>query len=121
MSQPLPGHHNPPERVTLLSPRHIELCFQTAGLWEMGIRDRMGLPLSIDQVRFGRNPDSAEGPLYAVVTPAQDGSFDADVVDAAGNLYLHLAGYRTVALPYDVDSTAFKVLRPVEMAHAAAD
>ena len=121
MSQSLPAHHNPPERLTVLSPRWIELCFQTAGLWEMGIQDRMGLPLSVGQIRFGRNPDQVEGPLYSVVTPAQDGSFDADIVDAAGKLYLHLAGYRTVALPYNVDSAPFKVLRLIEMAHAAAD
>ena len=67
MSQSLPAHHNPPERLTLLSPRWIELCFQTAGLWEMGIQDRMGLPLSVGQIRFGRNPDQVEGPLYSVV------------------------------------------------------
>ena len=32
----LPGNHMPADRPTLMSPRLIELCFQTAGLWEMG-------------------------------------------------------------------------------------
>ena len=121
MSQTLPTHHQPAERLTLLSPRWIELCFQTAGLWEMGTQGRMGLPLAVNHISIGRSADLAEGPLYAVVNQAADGSFNAEIVDAVGNLYLHLGGYRTVALPYNVDSEPFAALRAEAMTHAAAD
>ncbi len=116
MKQDLPGHHNPPERLTLVTPRLIELCFQTAGLWELAIQSRMGLPQYVEQLRFGRAADLAEGPLHAVVTPNPDGSFDVEVVDMAGNMYIHLLGYRTVALPYTVKSEPLKALQGAETA-----
>jgi acyl transferase domain-containing protein/acyl carrier protein/NAD(P)-dependent dehydrogenase (short-subunit alcohol dehydrogenase family) len=114
MSKRLPDNHRPAERPTLMSPRLIELCFQTAGLWEMGVKGRMGLPHHIHQVSVWRAPELAEGPLCAVVTPSQDGtSFDADVVDATGNRYVHLSGYCTVALPNAVDAEPLKALAAV--------
>ena len=93
----------PSELPTLMAPRLIELCFQTAGVWEMGAQGRMGLPQHIDRVSSSPlllAPEFADARLYAVVTPDPDrGSFDAEVVDAKGNRYLHLSGYRTVAVP----------------------
>jgi len=95
-----------------MAPRLIELCFQTAGLWEMGIQGRMGLPLHVHRVSVWRAPDLAEGRLYAAVTPDPDReSFDAEVVDAEGNRYVQLRGYRTVALPNAVDAGALKALQ----------
>jgi hypothetical protein len=121
MAKSLPNHHQPPELPTLVAPRLIELCFQTAGLWEMGVQDRMGLPLYVHEICFFQFANLAESQLYAVITPVSDGSFDADVVDAAGNRYLHLGGYRTVALPYTVDSGPFKALHVMEVAGMASD
>ena len=47
-----------------------------------------------------------------MVTPDPDrGSFDAEVVDAKGNRYLHLSGYRTVAVPNAVDAEPLKALQ----------
>jgi hypothetical protein len=110
MAEGLPNNHHPAELSTLVAPRLIELCFQTAGLWEMGLQDRMGLPQSVHHVKLLRDP--AQSKLYAVVTPGSDqGSFDGEVVDAAGNQYLHLRGYRTVALPNSVDAKVLKVLQ----------
>ena len=113
MAEGLPSNHHPSERPTLMAPRLIELCFQTAGLWEMSVQGRMGLPLHVHQVCLWRSPDLAEGRrLYAVVTPDPDhGSFDAEVVDATGNQYVHLSGYRTVALPNGVNAEALKALQ----------
>ena len=72
----------------------------------------MGLPQHVDQVRVWRSPELAEGPLYALVTPyPHQGTFDADVVDMAGNHYVHLGGYRTVEIP--VNAEALKILRTV--------
>ena len=36
MAKGLPPNHLPADLPTLMAPRLIELCFQTAGLWEMG-------------------------------------------------------------------------------------
>jgi len=108
----LPNNHVPPELPTCMSPRLIELCFQTAGLWEMGVQGRMGLPWQIDQVCVYRDPKLAEGRLYAVVTPdSAKASFDAEVVDASGNCFVTLKGYRTVALPNAVEPAQLKVLQ----------
>ena len=57
-------------------------------------------------LRFAR-AELAEGRLYAVVTPhAEQASFDAEVVDTKGNIYVSLSGYRTVALPDGITSTS---------------
>jgi hypothetical protein len=95
-----------------MAPRLIELCFQTAGVWEMGIEGRMGLPQHIDRLSLLRNPDEAESRLFAVVIPnLHEGSFDAEVVDEKGNRYLQLSGYRTIAAPGTVDAGRLKVLQ----------
>jgi len=50
--------------------------------------------------------------LYAIVRPIpQGGGFDAEVADAAGNCYLRLTGYRTVAAPNALDQERVKTLR----------
>jgi acyl transferase domain-containing protein len=114
MAKALPGNHHPAEQPTLMAPRLIELCFQTAGLWEMGVQGRMGLPRHVDQVCMLRSPELANGLLYAVVTPdSKAESFNADVVDAAGNCYLRMTGYSTIALPNAVEAGALKALEAV--------
>jgi acyl transferase domain-containing protein/NAD(P)-dependent dehydrogenase (short-subunit alcohol dehydrogenase family) len=114
MAQDLPGNHQPSDQPTLMAPRLIELCFQTAGLWELGAQNRFGLPQDVQQVSLLRAPELADGKLYAVVTPyPEDGTFDAEVVDAKGNCYLYLSGYRTAALPGNVDSETTKALQAV--------
>jgi hypothetical protein len=113
MAKNLPNNHQPAELPTLMAPRLIELCFQTAGVWEMGVQSRMGLPQHIDRVSLLRSPDLAEGArLYAVVTPNQaQGSFDGEVVDLAGNRYVQLRGYRTVAVPNNIAGESLKALQ----------
>jgi malonyl CoA-acyl carrier protein transacylase len=80
----------------------VELCFQTAGVWEIGKTGSLCLPHSIESLFFHR--DSVNGlPVYARVRPMPDGEggvkFDAEVVDAEGRLYLELKNYRTVSVP----------------------
>jgi acyl transferase domain-containing protein/acyl carrier protein/NAD(P)-dependent dehydrogenase (short-subunit alcohol dehydrogenase family) len=114
MAKGLPANHLPSELPTLMAPRLIELCFQTAGLSEMGTQGRMGLPQHIDCVSSLLLPasDLADTRLYAVVNCDQSGgSFDAEVVDTKGNRYLHLSGYRTVAVPNAVDAERLKALQ----------
>jgi hypothetical protein len=95
-----------------MAPRWIELCFQTAGLWEIGVSGRMGLPQHLDRVTVWDTPAAGEGLLYAVVTPSPDGrSFDADVVDSAGRCCARVSGYRTVTFRENVAADAFEALR----------
>ena len=103
MAKGLPPNHHPAEQPTVMSPRLIELCEQTAGLWEI-VQGRMGLPLQFRQICLWGTPDRAEGRLYAIATanPAQE-SFDVEVLDGAGKRYARISGYRTAALPNKVD------------------
>ncbi len=111
MAAKLPQHHHPADRPTLVAPRLIEFCFQTAGLWEVSVDGKMGLPQHVERVRLLRSMESAQGPLYAVVTPdLTQGVFAVEVVDAAGNLYLQMDGYKTIALPDSVSTELLKAL-----------
>lgn len=112
MRAELPVNHQPPELPVLTEPRLVELCFQTAGVWQIGTTGRMGLPQHIDRVTIVQQPGEVEGHLHAVVTPNDDGSaYDAYVTDEAGNLYVTLHGYRTAELPGDVDPDKREPLR----------
>ncbi len=113
MADNLPAHHHPGDLPLLLAPRLIELCFQTAGLWEMAAENRMGLPQHLDRVSVCRAPELAEGPLHAVMTfDPERGAFDGEVVDASGNLYVRMNGYRTVAFATNVAAGWSKILQP---------
>ncbi|MGA2014444.1 MAG: SDR family NAD(P)-dependent oxidoreductase, partial [Solirubrobacteraceae bacterium] len=105
----LPHNHEPAEQETKLAPRLIELCFQTAGILEIGTTGRMALPLHIDRVvryRTTKKPTR----LWAVVTP-RDGAVDADVVDQSGHVRMRLEGYRTSELPGELDANALASIR----------
>ena len=121
MAKDMPPNHKPGELKTVMAPRLIELCFQTAGLWELVVDGRMGLPQQLHEVRVERSPELAEGRLYATVVPEpSNGGFDVDVFDEAGNRYVHLSGYGTVALPREADNEALKTLQRVMSLAAVA-
>jgi hypothetical protein len=86
-----------------MHPRLVELCFQTAGVWELGITGRMALPTHIDRVLTSPG-SSNDARCYAVVTPRGDDAFDAAVVDETGAVRVRLDGYRTIAVPGGVDN-----------------
>ncbi len=111
LAKDLPADHDPIDRPELVAPRVIELCFQTAGLWEMGKKNRMGLPYHIDRVNLLRDANGGNGGLQAVVTPEPNDTFDARVVDAEGNVFLTLQGYRTMELPEAIDAELLKPLQ----------
>ena len=83
----------------------VELCFQTAGLWEAGKTGVMALPRSIESLTI--YPHQVNGvPIYAEVSPSiEEGSltFNARVLDAKGQLYLEMKNYRTIRLSYSAD------------------
>jgi acyl carrier protein/NAD(P)-dependent dehydrogenase (short-subunit alcohol dehydrogenase family) len=109
----LPPNHVPADQPLAIAPRLIELCFQTAGLREMRLRDKMGLPLHADRVLYFKDPAQAEGPLFAVVTEAKGEAFDVEVIDQHGNVFLQLKAYSTVALEGGIKA------EPLHALHAA--
>jgi hypothetical protein len=107
----LPPDHEPPSEPTETAPRLIELCFQTAGVWELGTQGRMALPTHVDRVVRFADAD-APGALFAVVEPREDESaMDARVVDEQGHVRVLLEGYRTIELPSPLDSEALEPIR----------
>jgi Polyketide synthase dehydratase N-terminal domain/Polyketide synthase dehydratase domain len=98
----LPADHVPAERPELVSPRLIELFFQTAGIWEIGRYGRFGLPQHVDRIVLHEALDAPEGRVEAIVEPGDTG-FDGRVVDEAGTVLVELHGYRTVELPGGID------------------
>jgi len=93
----LPDDHVPADRPFLLRPRLIELCFQTAGVWDLR-GGRLGLPSRIDRLTVA--PDGGAGPLQAIATRADgDDHVDVVVVDAEDRAPVRVDGYRTVGVP----------------------
>jgi NAD(P)-dependent dehydrogenase (short-subunit alcohol dehydrogenase family) len=106
----LPANHEPASQTTEIAPRLIELCFQTAGMWELASEGRMALPTHVDRVvRYA----SAKKPsrLWAVVTPREGGGADAEIIDEGGRVRVKLEGYRTIALPGELPADA---LAPIQ-------
>ncbi|HSD24796.1 MAG TPA: SDR family NAD(P)-dependent oxidoreductase, partial [Solirubrobacterales bacterium] len=107
----LPPDHEPAAEPFVAAPRLIELCFQTAGVWELGTRGRMALPTHLDRVVRYADAD-APGKLFAVVRPREDGSaIDARVVDEQGHVRVLLQGYRTIELPGAPGAEALEPIR----------
>ena len=121
LSKNLPPNHHPSDLPTIIAPRLLELCFQTAGVWELGLQGRMALPHYVRQASFFWPADLTMGRLYAVVTPnvAQE-SFTAEVLDEKGNCYLSVNGYQTVALPGFVDAERLRSLQAILSGEAVA-
>jgi NAD(P)-dependent dehydrogenase (short-subunit alcohol dehydrogenase family) len=99
LADALPPNHRPPEQPVALAPRLVELCFQTAGTWDIGRQGQLGLPTSVARVTVAEDATEGPGPRLAVVRPVGDGSFDAVVVDGDGRVLVRLDGYRTTTLP----------------------
>lgn len=102
------------DQVLLSTPTLVELCFQTAGIWEVGKTGTLALPRSIQSLTLYRQSINGAA-IYAEVKPVRtrDGafSFDARVVDAHGRLYLEMKDYRTTPLPYAAQKELLMPLR----------
>jgi hypothetical protein len=71
----------------------------------------MGLPYRIERLELLNGADDEDDALVALARAAEDGAFDVDLADQAGNLRLSLRGYRTMALPDTPDEHALSSLR----------
>jgi len=85
----------------------------------LAFQGQLGLPQHVEEICVLLSPEKAAGPLYARVTP-QPSQFEVEVIDANGNIYLQLKGYRTVALPEGVDANALKALQALTSLQTAA-
>jgi hypothetical protein len=99
LAESLPVNHVPKDLPTKMAPRLIELCFQTAGMYELGVDDRFGLPSRISRLQKIKDVSPANKPLYSVVKHSDSGNgFDADIVDQNGDVFIRLTDYRTSEL-----------------------
>jgi hypothetical protein len=101
----LPSFTGSPGKM-LTAPRLLELCLQTAGVWEIGKTGVLALPTAIDRVVVHQLPEAGEA-LYAQMEPRSGTNdelcFDGRVVDENGQVYLEMNGYRTARLPTSID------------------
>jgi hypothetical protein len=110
----LPPNHEPAELPLAVSPRFVELCFQTASLAGLAFHSRLGLPYAFRELRILASPETVpQAAFYSVVVPNPDGTYDAKMLDEKGNLYLILRGYRTMDLP---DPVPEDLLEPLQHA-----
>jgi len=114
----LPAESRREDHPTRLAPRWIELAFQTAGLWQLGVGGSLGLPRRVECITVAA-PLAETQAVAAVVEPRRGSpGFDARLVDAAGRVLLKLSGYHTVELPGGVDR---EDLAPLTAALGGAD
>ena len=99
------------------APILVELCLQTAGIYEVGLTGSLSLPSVISCLKVYPQPEAAASPLFARVVPSRlpDGglSFQAWVTDPAGRVFLEMDGYRTSSLPYSVSADLLAPLQAV--------
>lgn len=101
------------------TPLLIELCFQTAGLWQAGATDVLALPQSVGSLRIYPQPLNGVA-IFAEVKPTECNGklcFDARVVDEKGNVFLELSDYQTSPMPYSAEKNLvepLKILVPEE-------
>jgi Polyketide synthase dehydratase N-terminal domain len=119
LASELPADHRPESGSVEFVPRLIELCFQTAGIWELGTAGRMALPTAVGRVARFAGQEEEPARLWAMVRPHDgDEGVDADVVDVDGRVWVRLEGYRTTELPGGVDEDA---LSPIRTAMSSSD
>jgi malonyl CoA-acyl carrier protein transacylase len=100
------------------TPLLIELCFQTAGLFEVGATGLLALPQSVGTLKIFKQPLNGVAIFAEVKSREVDGrySFDARVVDAKGNVFLELTDYQTSPMPNAAEKVLvepLKILVPV--------
>jgi hypothetical protein len=100
MKAELPLDTSDASHGSVVGPRLIELCFQTAGVWEIGKTGQLALPAAVDRIII-RDPGTGGGPLVAEVTanPGENLSFNARVRDGEGKVHVEFEGYRTSRMP----------------------
>ena len=111
LAEDLASNHRPDGAPLLVDPRLVELCFQTAGILELGTTGALGLPHRVGRIAVFDVPEPV-GRWHAVVRARGDGcGVDAVVVDDDGQVRIALEAYETVALPAALDDEALAPLQ----------
>jgi acyl transferase domain-containing protein/acyl carrier protein len=110
----LPPNHVPSESPLLIGPRLAELCFQTAGMEEMGREGKNALPLHVGSWQVFGTP-TEDGPLTCTARPTDNG-FDCLVQTNDGTVVAHMSEYWTVVTPDPLPEDEAALLAGV-MAH----
>jgi NAD(P)-dependent dehydrogenase (short-subunit alcohol dehydrogenase family) len=100
----LPDDRSPSDAPLETEPRLLELCFQSAGAWEIARTGELGLPTRFARATF--YGDGSSDALTAIVThgeTAEHEAYDVDVVDGRGHVRVRLEGYATASLPGAID------------------
>jgi 3-oxoacyl-(acyl-carrier-protein) synthase len=115
MRTSLPADTTNPNSSSMVGPRMVELCFQTAGVWEIGQTGQMGLPSAVERVTvFDPAPNGKPVVAELQPHPSQDAlSFDMRVRDDEGKVYLTVQGYRTSRIPGGLPDEALGRFRGV--------
>ena len=111
----LPPAYQSEDGPVIARPRLVELCFQTAGIEELGTTGRMALPMHVDRIVLPAGDLEAENAV-AEVQAHGEACFDARVIGPGGEVLVQLEGYRTIALP---DAVGPELLDPLQTALAA--
>jgi hypothetical protein len=115
MRTPLPADTTNPNSTSMVGPRMVELCFQTAGVWEIGQTGQMGLPSVVERVTV-LDPTPNGKLVVAELQPNSTDnvlSFNACVRDDEGKVYLTVEGYRTSRIPGGLPDEALGRFRGV--------
>lgn len=89
--------------VPVAMPRAIELCLQTAGLYEIAISGRMRIPERIGGIVLYEQTDEYSAELTAAARPGQNG-MDITLFDNAGTVHMEVSDYLTADFPVPVDA-----------------
>jgi acyl transferase domain-containing protein/NAD(P)-dependent dehydrogenase (short-subunit alcohol dehydrogenase family) len=96
----LPPNASPADAETLMAPRLVELCFQAAALQSLKTRGAMAFPAGLKSLQVYRQEPGPDGPrLWCRMRSCDEDTFDGEVVDETGAVYVGLEGFRTVARP----------------------
>ena len=99
LADPLPDNHVPPELTLVTAPRLVELCFQTAGLWQAGLEDRLALPMRVGSARVLAQPRRRAERCTPWLTRSAPESSTASSSIPRGTVIVRLDGYETIPLP----------------------
>jgi acyl transferase domain-containing protein/acyl carrier protein/NAD(P)-dependent dehydrogenase (short-subunit alcohol dehydrogenase family) len=108
----LPANHEPAELPLAVSPRFIEMCFQTASLKGLVYQSRLGLPDAFRELRIMASPEmETNATFFAIATSNSDDSYDVKIVDSNGTVYIALQGYKTMSLPDPIQADLLEPLQ----------
>ncbi|MCB0905887.1 MAG: SDR family NAD(P)-dependent oxidoreductase, partial [Nocardioidaceae bacterium] len=102
LSDHLPQDREPADLPLVNAPRLVELCFQTAGLWQAGRDHQLALPLAVDRLRVMSTEPVPEGEVYAVAREVGVSTYDAIVATRDGRVLVRLDGYHSIPVPMPI-------------------